>query len=358
MVDNINKRKELEIKISKIKKKIIKLKNKKNIVDYYLKTGNFLYNYYNNIKISNNYKKSKNNFLDKKNNIIVKNKVNDEKSFNSVVDFFNNKQTNQTKQNSYVSTKISTFIETNNDFKRTNYLNEYLIMIEKGYVPKILYNNNINKCSNCDIEMTINLSNGVQVCNTCGIQNRILIESNKPSFKDPPPEVSYFAYKRMNHFNECLAQFQGKESTIVPQEVYDSLLLEIKKERITNLAKLNYQKIREYLKKLKLNKYYEHIPHILNRINGIPPPILSKKLEKKLRLMFKEIQIPFREVCPKHRKNFLSYFYILHKFVELLELDEFKYYFPLLKDKTKLYQTDVIWKGICKKLGWEFIKSI
>ena len=130
MVDNINKRKELEIKISKIKKKIIKLKNKKNIVNYYLKTGNFLYNYYNNIKISNNYKKSKNNFLDKKNNIIVKNKVNDEKSFNSVVDFFNNKQTNQTKQNSYVSTKISTFIETNNDFKRTNYLNEYLIMIE------------------------------------------------------------------------------------------------------------------------------------------------------------------------------------------------------------------------------------
>ena len=41
----------------------------------------------------------------------------------------------------------------------------------------------------------------------------------------------------MNHFNECLAQFQGKESTIVPQEVYDSLLLEIKKERIKNLAK-------------------------------------------------------------------------------------------------------------------------
>ena len=36
--------------------------------------------------------------------------------------------------------------------------------------------------------------------------------------------------------------------------------------------------------------------------------LLSKKLEKKLRLMFKEIQIPFREVCPKNRKNFLIIF--------------------------------------------------
>ena len=91
--------------------------------------------------------------------------------------------------------------------------------------------NDINSCKECDIEMTIKLSSGIQVCENCGIQNRILIESNKPSFKDPPPEVSYFAYKRINHFNECLAQFQGKESTIVPQEVYDSLLLEIKKRK-------------------------------------------------------------------------------------------------------------------------------
>ena len=50
----------------------------------------------------------------------------------------------------------------------------------------------------------------------------------------------------------------------------------------------------------------------------------------KLRLMFKEIQGPFMEVCPKSRKNFLNYSYVLHKFVELLSLDEYKIYFPLL----------------------------
>ena len=84
--------------------------------------------------------------------------------------------------------------------------------------------------------------------------------------------------------------------------------MEIKKERITNMASLNNKKIREYLKKLKLNKYYEHVPHIINRLNGLPPPIIKREIEEKLRIMFKEIQGPFMEVCPKNRKNFLSLF--------------------------------------------------
>jgi len=77
--------------------------------------------------------------------------------------------------------------------------------------------------------------------------------------------------------------------------------------------------------------------------------------------MFKEIQAPFQEVYPKvnkQRKNFLSYYYVLHKFVELLGLDEFKYCFPLLKNREKLYEQDCIWSGICLILGWEFKRSI
>ena len=107
-----------------------------------------------------------------------------------------------------------------------------------------------------------------------------------------------------------------------------------------------------------MNKYYDHAAHILYQINGISPPSMSKELEEKLRLMFKEIQAPFLEVCPKSRKNFLNYSYVLHKFVELLSLDEYKVYFPLLKDREKLHQTDMIWKNICQILGWHFIKSI
>ena len=55
---------------------------------------------------------------------------------------------------------------------------------------------------------------------------------------------------------------------------------------------------------------------------------LIEETEEKLRVMFKEIQGPFAKVCPKGRKNFLSYSYVLHKFAELLELDDFLMCFP------------------------------
>ena len=71
------------------------------------------------------------------------------------------------------------------------------------------------------------------VCERCGELNYIVIDSDKPSYKDPPKEISYFAYKRINHFNEWLAQFQAKETTEIPQDLYDQILIEIKKERMT-----------------------------------------------------------------------------------------------------------------------------
>ena len=124
------------------------------------------------------------------------------------------------------------------------------------------------------------------------------------------------------------------------------------------MAKLQPTKVREILKKLKLNKYYEHVPHIINRLNGLPAPIMTRQMEEKLRIMFKEIQTPFIKHCPKDRKNFLSYSYVLHKFVQLLELDEFLVCFPLLKSREKLHQQDLIWQKICQDLKWEFIKSL
>jgi len=206
--------------------------------------------------------------------------------------------------------------------------------------------------------MILNQSEGNILCTKCGYLELVVIDSDKPSYKDPPPEATYFAYKRINHFNELLAQIQAKESTDIPNIVFTSIISEIKKERITDLSKLSNEKIRSYLKKLNLNKYYEHVPHIINKLNGLPPPILTRDIEEKLRIMFREIQGPFMEICPKDRKNFLNYYYVFHKFVELLSLDEYKSLFPLLKSREKLHQQDIMWKKICQKLQWEYIKSI
>ena len=65
-----------------------------------------------------------------------------------------------------------------------------------------------------------------------------------------------------------------------------------------------------------------------------------------------------KSIVLKIEKIFVSYSYVIHKFIQLLDMDEFLVYFPLLKSREKLYQQDKIWKNICNDLGWEFIDSI
>ena len=213
-------------------------------------------------------------------------------------------------------------------------------------------------CDMCDAEMTFSANEALFYCSQCGHQEFVLIDSDKPSYKDPPREVTYYAYKRINHFNELLAQFQAKESTEIPEEVFQAILEELKKERITNTEGLKPSKIREILKKLKCTNFYEHVPYILNRINGKTAPIMTREVEERLRFMFREIQSSFIKHCPKNRSNFLSYSYVLYKFCELLELDEYLQCFSLLKNRDKLYNQDKIWNLICDDMQWQFIRSL
>ena len=363
-IEYISERNFKKEEIIELKNKINNIISKNDINEYYLNVGSLLHNYYENIENS----KNNNDIENFEDNLINYEKDSKKKKKeidnNSVLTFFNNRDKNNDEnidkitENNYTSMKISDFVKEESKFKKKYFLDDYLQKIDPNYISQIKIDTKIYKCDICDNEMTLYPSDGVQICNLCGNQEFVLIESDKPSFKDPPLEVCYFSYKRINHFNEWLAQFQAKESTEIPDEVYEQILAEIKKERIKDLSKLDTKKIRHYLKKIKLNKYYDHAAHILYQINGILPPSMSKELEEKLRLMFKEIQGPFMKVCPKSRKNFLNYSYVLHKFVELLSLDEYKIYFPLLKDREKLHQTDMIWKKICEILGWHFIKSI
>ena len=236
---------------------------------------------------------------------------------------------------------------------------KYMKLIDKNYIN--ITNDNIDNydtCPKCMIEMLLNNNTGQLICPKCGIMENIIVDSDKPSFKEPPKEMTSFCYKRINHLNEFLAQFQAKETTDIPEDVYNEILMEIRKERITNMALITPDKMRILLKKIKKNDYYEHIPYIINQLNGLPAPVIAPEIEEIIRGMFKAIQIPFEVYCPNKRKNFLSYNYVMYKFFELLELDEYLDCFQLLKSRTKLHQQDEIWKNICKDLNWEFIKSL
>jgi hypothetical protein len=212
-------------------------------------------------------------------------------------------------------------------------------------------------CKRCHVgELSANEDEGLLICKKCYISTPYLIEHDKSSYKDPPKEVCFYAYKRINHFKEILAQFQGKETTQIHPDVIEKIKLQIKKERY-KLSELTNAKTKEILRKLGHNKYYEHIPFIKDKI-GISPPIMSPELEETLCNLFIEIQAPYSKFCPEDRVNFLNYYYTLYKLCELLGETQYLPDIPMLKDRDKRIEQDEIWKKICTILGWDFIPTL
>jgi hypothetical protein len=239
-------------------------------------------------------------------------------------------------------------------------LEKYLQKINPAYTKKssAALDDELGTCPECGKEMIFAVNEAMLYCPACNHNEFILIDSDRPSYKDPPRESCYYAYKRINHFNELLAQFQAKENTGIDEKTFALIEAEIKKQRITDLTKLTNVRLREILKKLKLNQLYDHINYILNRLNGTNAVIIDRDTEEKLRHMFKEIQPAFQKHIPKDRSNFLAYPYVLYKFCELLEMDHFLKNFQLLKNRDKLYDQDTIWKKICEEMRWQFIPTV
>ena len=335
----------LEQLIKDIQNKLDSTDKKSALFDYFLNTGDLLFQYYD---IQDRINRGADNVVN----------VADRARPGSVFEALQN-ASRQDSSGTLLPTNQIVRESGNDTLRRDTLLEQYLQRMDPQYNrPSTHSLNDLSfVCDACGEDMRVSVNDATVSCPECGFHKLILMDSDKPSYKDPPREVSYYAYKRINHFNEWLAQFQAKESTEIPEEVFEHIQEQIKKERL-QASSLNRSKIREILKKLKYNSFYEHVPHILSRLNGHTAPVMGRETEEKLRYLFKEIQPSFQKHCPAERSNFLSYSYVLYKLCELLELDDFLPCFPLLKNRDKLYAQDKIWEKICKDLQWEFIRSI
>jgi hypothetical protein len=318
---------ELIDKLKEINIKIKELKNRKK--EYFLDNSKYIFEYFENKKnISNEETNVSNNKMTNKNKILNK--------------FFKINQQNN--------------IENNNE-KSNNIVQKYLSNIDDMFLDINSYIYPTDICKFCNKGELLPLEDeGVLMCNACNRYVPYLIENEKPSYKEPPKEVCFYAYKRINHFKEILSQFQGKETTQIPHDVIENIKLQIKKERI-EIKEISNIKTKEILKKLGYNKYYEHIPFIKDKL-GIKPPIMSSELEETLCNLFIELQSPYSKFCPDDRVNFLNYYYTAYKLCELLGETQYLEHFPMLKDKEKRVEQDNIWKKICAELNWEFIPTI
>jgi hypothetical protein len=261
-IDYIIYRDNLREKINNLKDKINSIINDDDLNKYYLEVGTLLHTYYENVENSKNSAHNSENFeenlinynesdddvisndeyleddeIEKEEEEEKKNKKSNVKelkkeNYKSVLTFFNTreqiknngdeieneleekknneeldelkKESVNTKSNGYTSMKISDFVKEEARFKKKDILEEYLQKIDSKYISRIKVDSSMYKCPNCNLEMTLYPSDGYQICENCGIQQNIFIESDKPSFKDPPIEVCYFSYKRINHYNESM----------------------------------------------------------------------------------------------------------------------------------------------------------
>ena len=284
-----------------------------------------------------------------------------------IFEYFENKKNISTGEVAEPMTKnkiLNNFfkIKNNDDAKvdekqNQNIVQKYLSNIDDSFldIQSFMHSNDV--CSFCNKGELIPLDDeGVLICNVCFKNIPYLIENEKPSYKEPPKEVCFYAYKKINHFKEILAQFQGKETTQISNEVIENIKQQIKKERI-DISQLTYYKSKEIFKKLGYNKYYEHIAFIKNKL-GVKPPIMSQELEETLCNLFVELQSPYAKNCPDYRVNFLNYYYALYKLCELLGEEDFLNDIPMLKDREKIIEQDEIWRKMCAELDWEFIATI
>ena len=283
-----------------------------------------------------------------------------------IFEYFENKKNIAINQNVLnKNTLLNNFFKINQDNdtdKNSQNVNKNIVQKYLSNIDDIFFDINSFVCQTeicqfCHKGELIPLEDeGILICNICSRSISYLIENEKPSYKEPPKEVCFYAYKRINHFKEILAQFQGKETTQIPPDVIENIKLQIKKERI-DLIQITNNKTKEILKKLGYNKYYEHIPFIKDKL-GIKPPIMSPELEETLCNLFIELQAPYSKFCPDDRVNFLNYYYTAYKLCELLGEDKYLLLFPMLKDREKRIEQDIIWRKICEELDWEFIPTI
>ena len=160
-------------------------------------------------------------------------------------------------------------------------------------------------------------------------------------------------YKRQ-HFDDILKLVQGKETYVVPEDVIVQVMRELHAQRYDK-DDITQHVVRQTLRKLRLRRAYDHVSQITIRITGVRTPRISSEMETECRTMFIKMSKPFQRFCPKTRKNFLSYNYVLFRCFHILNLTHMLGSVSLLRGHDKLLLQDETFEKIAHHLQWPFV---
>ena len=385
-------KKKIDYKIKELKTKLHELINSNDELDYFEKTRDILLKYYKDdnqveleIKeiseddtetemkpVSINTETEEDPLLDRLNKLneinnksikekktVRKKKLLQDKPINkSILSFLSGIDDNQ----EVIENSISKIVNEKGTLKE-----QYLSLTDSKYMCEKVKLSPIKRCTRCNIEKTLIHSEGIYVCQDCGEFEYVIIESEVPSHKDSLNEKPKYPYKTINHLIERLNQFQAKQTTVIPPNIYKLIDVEIKK-MVISLDEITPIIIKKILKKYRLNLFYEHNYLIFSHVTNTPPPSLTRDEEDEIKNMFRRTEKPFKKYKPGDRANYLNYSYVLHKLFLILgtisnnpvtkeRMKNNSRYFSLLKSRDKLRIQDLIWKNICKELNWPYHPS-
>lgn len=203
------------------------------------------------------------------------------------------------------------------------------------------------------------------VCAICSTEQSLI--SNISSFSDVGRVnmASKYTYNRKVHFRDCIIQYQGKQKTNIPEEIYTIIETKLIEKGIVveNATRVMVLDILKELNSKDIKKYYDDIVLIHHNLTGQPCDNIEY-LEDALLEDFDKLTETYDnlytndddvEVCK--RKNFINSQFVLYQLLKkhghpCNEMD----FFLKISERKRFHHT------ICKKLfnhlNWKYSYSI
>ena len=218
-----------------------------------------------------------------------------------------------------------------------------------------------NSCENCKGNNFESIDEVISVCTDCYTERKILKHISSYKDIDRVNICSKYTYNRKIHFRDCINQYQGKQNSSIPTEVYTKLnkefenhfLLVDSEDKLIKYKKINKGIIMIFLKELNFSKHYENINLIYYNITGNKPDDISH-LEEKLMYDFDKLTALYDKLFTKkiNRNNFINTQYVLYQLLKRHKHPCKKGDFSVLKTIDRISFHDDICKVLFQKLGW------
>lgn len=319
-------KKELNIKINILKKKIYELENDIPMAEYiYISTP-----------ILEKYKK------------IIQTPVK--------VSFFNTskKDENHLSRNDFENKKIE--------------LMDEFYDIAKKYIQIKSYKKEISQRYICDCGNQSNYTETQNkiICNDCS--NVHSVQSIQTSFKDiDRVNLSQkYKYKKKVHFRDTVNQYQGKQNKRIDPKIFSILEEQFKIHNLVNndgktyfekYSNITKEHIYMFLFETNNSNYYEDINMIHTHFTGIPCPDISD-IEHLLYEDFDKVVDAYESLEDIERIHFLNGQYILYQLLRRRKVKVKESDFDILKTRERLVEHDEIYQKVCMKLEWTFLPTV